>query len=65
MTFTGRFCCAIVASNSPTGEAINGRARIFVTSDRLWQVLALATQDSMDQDQINAFFESFKVAVEQ
>ena len=49
-------------SSSPTGEAINGRAQIFVTSDRLWQILALATEDSMDQDQVNAFFESFKVA---
>ena len=52
-------------NNSPTGEAIDGRAQIFVAADRLWQILALATEGSMDQDQVNAFFESFKVAAEQ
>ena len=50
-------------SNSPTGKAIDGRARILVTPQRLWQILALASQGEMNEKQVNAFFESFKIAV--
>jgi len=31
------------ASASPTGTAIDGRARILVTPDRLWQILVLVS----------------------
>ncbi len=49
-------------SVSPTGTAIDGRARIIVTPDRLWQILVLASEGEMDPEQVNAFFDSFKIA---
>ena len=51
------------ASASPTGSPIDGRARILVTPDRLWQILVLTNQGEMDEEQANAFFDSFKIAV--
>ena len=52
-------------SASPTGSAIDGRARIIVTPDRLWQILVLGAQGEMDSEQVNAFFDSFKIAASQ
>jgi hypothetical protein len=40
-----------------------GRGRVFVVGDRLYQVTALGTEDFMDSEDIDFFFNSFKVTV--
>lgn len=60
---TGRdIVFAVDAAVSPTGQAIDGRARILVTPDRLWQAMVLANQGKLDAEQVDAFFEAFKIA---
>lgn len=64
--FPGReFTFSVDSSASPTGEAITGIARVILTTDRLYQLISLATGDETDPALVQAFFDSFQLTAGQ
>jgi len=64
--YPGReFTFSVDSSASPTGEAITGIARVILTTDRLYQLISLATGDETDPALVQAFFDSFQLTAGQ
>ncbi|MER2599915.1 MAG: hypothetical protein ABTQ73_10375 [Caldilineales bacterium] len=64
--FPGReFTFTIDGANSPTGDPVLGTARVILTKDRLFQLIALETQDKANATLVQSFFDSFQLATAQ
>lgn len=60
--FPGReFTFTIDGANSPTGGPVLGTARVILTKDRLFQLIALEAQDKADAALVQNFFDSFQI----
>lgn len=59
------FTFSVDSSASPTGNAITGTARVFLTKDRLYQLMSLTNADETNPALVQAFFDSFQLAAGQ
>lgn len=55
------FTFTVNSDVSPTGSAIEGKARILVANNRLYQLLSLANVSETEPELVQAFFDSFNL----